>query len=242
MHLIALFMALLLFAPGQTQEHIPITLDEPVEVSVVALAPTTLLYEAQQDGYVTIDVRALEEGDAALDSVLWVLDAESRWLAYDDNGGVGSNARLEHLWLPAGTYTLVVDSFSGVGEGRLQVQITASSPYEAEESETEDGLQIAATLPENRVFRYEIDLRAGERLTITVRDTSGTLDPLLRLRDASGTLLASNDDHDSSDLTLNVLDARIVGWDVPAAGTYRIEVLDFLGHSGEFLLRIERGE
>jgi hypothetical protein len=63
---------------------------------------------------------------------------------------------------------------------------------------------------------------------------SGDLDPLLRLRDASGNVLAENDDAADSSLGLN---AQLLQVALPADGPYTVEAVRFAG-TGRYRLVI----
>jgi hypothetical protein len=62
----------------------------------------------------------------------------------------------------------------------------------------------------------------------------------LRLFDSDDELIAMNDDHGSQDLTLDVLDSRLLDVEIPADGDYIIQLTDFLGREGTFEIRVER--
>ncbi|MBZ0304058.1 MAG: hypothetical protein K8J31_30255, partial [Anaerolineae bacterium] len=56
---------------------------------------------------------------------------------------------------------------------------------------------------------------------------------------ADASLLARIDDHAAFDLTLNVLDAQIAAYPVPADCRCIVQVRDFAGAAGTLDLRIE---
>jgi len=78
--------------------------------------------------------------------------------------------------------------------------------------------QINADTPS---VRYRLTLQAGQIITLTMKTTSGDLDPFLLLFDDSETLLDSNDDVTPGDRT-----AQIV-LTVPIAGRYLVEASRF---------------
>src|SRR5690606_21953965 len=104
-------------------------------------------------------------------------------------------------------------------------------------SVTDGTITIDVRLPEDAIYHYALELSENDIITISVRDTSGTLDPYLSILE-NNSLVISNDDHQSPDLTLNRLDSRISEWHVLSDNTYIIEVRDFLGNAGEFELVI----
>ena len=88
-------------------------------------------------------------------------------------------------------------------------------------------------------FRYDFEGRQGDVVTISMRRLGGDLDAYLRLLDASGAELASNDDVREGDVST---DARIQDYALPADGTYTIVATRFQGQvgtsSGEFELSL----
>ena len=240
---VLVLLALIIPLHAQENEHLALTLNTPIQVQVTADKPGVLIYENSTSGSVfTIETRALSE---AFDSVVWVVDVDNHLLAYNDNalvsGEIETNAYLANLTLiEAGRYTIYVDSFNGVSEGEVEVVLREHDIFAVVVEETDNATIITASLPEDSVFAYPLVLEAPEILTITARDISGTLDPYLRIVDSSGNILISNDDHHSTDLTLNLFDAQIAEWEAPENATYTIEVLDFLGRAGEIEVQIER--
>lgn len=215
--------------------------DQPQTVTLDAAQPLALAFSAEPDQlWISVQVRSLQPDEPLLDPVVWITDADNRLLAYDNNGALDDpvGAYISALLLPAaGSYRVFVDTFSGVGAGDVEVLLRLIDPFEVET--LEDGWW-RASLPAGEVFRMQLPVAAGETLRITARDLSGTLDPVLRVLAPDGTLLAQNDDHASFDPTINLLDARIVGWQVSTQQIVTVEVLDFLARSGQFELRIQR--
>jgi len=91
---------------------------------------------------------------------------------------------------------------------------------------------------------FAVDGRAGDQLVAEVyaRRMGSPLDSLLRLIDAKGTVVASNDDHDDieSGLLTHKADSYLSAV-LPAAGRYFIQLTDAQGHGGsgyDYLLRI----
>lgn len=234
--LIMLFVLVLVL---QAQEIDHLVLDEALRIQLAPDAPVQLLYVADNPQTVNISARAVSDADDAPDAVLWILDSADQLLAYNDNYGDDSNARIEDLYLPhAGSYTIYVDSFNGVSEGQVEVFIEAHNRFNEEIESGDNSMLIRATLPEDSIYLHEIEFSAEETITIRVRDTSGTLDPYLRVLNSAGEVLVLNDDHHSADTTLDIFDARIADWTVPDDGLYQIEVRDFLGRAGDFELII----
>lgn len=235
---------LLMIAPIiSAQDAIEIAPGEPVTVQVNAEAPALLTFVGAANERFTLTTEAL--GDEPIDTVLEVLTPQMQQLAYSDDrlladGQIDRNAHLTDLFLPeVGLYTIRVDSFNGVSEGEVVISLEALPRSEAEIEDLDSATRIQTKLRQGEVFSYSITLEAEAQLTITARDLSGTLDPIIHLRDEAGAILASNDDHTSDDLTLNLFDAQIVDFGIGDSSIVQLEVLDFLGRAGDIEIRIE---
>ena len=242
-----LILLLLLTFPLQAQEDDErhYTVNDEAIVTISADNPAILVLANETAGTViTITAQAVDS--TWVDPVLWIVDSESRLLAYNDDtltdeGVIDVSARIENLILPAeGLYTIYIDSFNGVSSGDVEVIIRETDRFNIVVEETGSLHVMRLTLPEDSIFAYPITVQQGDNLTITVRDGNRQLDPYLRIIDSSGNLVISNDDHASDDLTLNIFDARIEGWVVPMDGTFTLEVSDFLGREGNVLLEIRK--
>ncbi len=93
---------------------------------------------------------------------------------------------------------------------------------------------------------YAFTVQAGETVVAEVRARrdGSPLDSFLRLRDATGTVIASNDDAEDKEYGLLAFHAdSYLRVTLPAAGAYRLELLDTTGRGGEaytYLLDIRR--
>ncbi len=228
-----------------------LTLDETRVVTFDAEAPARLTYEASGGEVVSITARTLEpatETPVERDLVLDVLAPDGESIAYNDDHQtdrtdlIPTDAAIDKLVLAQpGTYTLRVDTYGGIFAGEAEVTFSAADLYGATiERDTDSGTNIEALLPTGNPYAYTFEAASGDTLTFTARDTSNTLDPRLRLVDATtGDLLAANDDHNTADPALDLLDARITSFVVPATGRYTVIVSDFLGKAGRFALTVE---
>lgn len=118
------------------------------------------------------------------------------------------------------------------GEGNFQVGMRRTERLGSGSVETRRGAVDAARPSEYWIF----DGTAGQRITITMSNLTGTLDPLLRLLDAEGTELTLNDDAENAELGR---DAQIFEFRLPASGEYLIEASRFDG-VGDYQLDVER--
>jgi CHAT domain-containing protein/Tfp pilus assembly protein PilF len=98
--------------------------------------------------------------------------------------------------------------------------------------------ELKATDPPDRVQKrshvkvHEIELKAGEAILAHLRSVD--FDPMLRVEDAQGKVLGSNDDISAG----NITNSRL-GFVAPSAGTYRLVVTSFdAGQTGEYLLEV----
>lgn len=207
--------------------------------------PVLLAYETGSPGStITVTARSLE-AEGAVDTVLMVLSPNGRRLAYSDNHNSGlpalritDSAITDLILAEAGTYTIWVSSYGGIGVGDVEVLVNAVNIFRAQVMEADDGVNVDGFLPPRLVYEYAFFARGGDVFTITARDQSGTLDLRLLLTRVEGEIVAENDDHASGDLTLNVLDARIADFVIPQTDTYIVQVMDMLGRPGSFNLTV----
>lgn len=191
-------------------------------VTLSAERPAIITFAGDAAARVTITTSA----EATLDTTLTLFAPDNTksafaddWLAAD--GSVQRNAQLLDVLLPqTGTYRLQVDSFNGVSVGNVSVEITfANLVFTLEDS-------LVVSLVKDSAAHVVLD--SAGIVTISARDVSGGLDPLLIVRDADGAIVALADDA-PADAALNTLDAQMtLAWQVG----YLLEVRDFLGRAG----------
>lgn len=196
--------------------------------------PTLFTYIGTAQEVITISLRSVSDFDHPLNNpVLEIWDIDGKRIAYNDDFG-DKNARLADIRLPAdGAYTIRADTYGGIYAGDFEILLVQSDPFRR----AIDGDTITFHLPAQHVFTHTLKLQAGTLLSITARDVSGGLDPLLWLSDATGLVIASNDDHASADLTLNILDAHLQVR-IAQTGDYVVHIRDFLGRTGQMAVMI----
>lgn len=236
MRFLMLVLMLCVGIVAQAQHDTTLTLGESVTVQVTADDPAMLEFEGQAGQYLSLMASAQDAQQ--LDPVLEVLTPQMRQLAYSDDSrtrddSISKEAQITALHLPEdGVYTVRVDSFNGVSEGAVEVILTQVDIFDTTLDVTAAQTTIISKLPEDTIFSHSYALEADAPISITVRDLSGTLDPVLRVHDRDGALLALNDDHATTDTTLNVFDAQIRDFTLADATDIRLEVVDFLGRAG----------
>lgn len=211
-------------------------LESELTVPVRVDESTQVIFTLDEQQFISLEANSQTD---AVDPVIWIVDASQAVRAYNDDFQGTSSARIENLLLMAGTYTLYVDSFNGLSEGEVTLSLHTASPNDIRIREEDDMTLIEGRLLEDAVYRYTMIVTDDSPVTITARDTSGTLDPYIVVYDDNDIILAENDDHQSLDLTLNTFDARLSDFDLTDLDLITIEIRDFLGRAGQFQLIIE---
>ena len=176
---------------------------------------------------------ALTEG---LDTTLVLLDGDVAVVAQNDDVSEGNlDSQLVYQPAAAGRHTLVASTFTGDGRGAFAlafaVDPNAEPPFNYAGIEGSVIARHQGALSETQPsFEYQLDLAAGQTLLATADATSGTLDPVLGMKDAEGNPVALNDDR--GDGSLNAAFA----FTAPSAGTYTLEISRFrqTNTSGDF--------
>lgn len=221
-----------------------INLNAPVTISLDTSSTVLLNYKATANETVTITARALEENNP-VDPILTLTDDAGTELASNDDHRTNRtdlsprDSLIDGFTFPStGRYTIVVTAFDGSGDVEVLISDNSSTPV----AQTLGDDVVEGEVPDNGAFTQGIQASEGETLTITVRATDNQLDPKVSIIDASGAVLADNDDHTSVNPALTPYDSEITGFAVPATGTYTIEITAFAGNGGTFELTISRGE
>jgi hypothetical protein len=174
--------------------------------------------------------------DSGLDVAIRLLAPDGSEEAYNDDQqgaelyGVYDAQLPLHPFAASGAYTVVVERVQG--EGTYRLGIIADKAFELS---TDGVTRIEGRLQD--VFptqRWAFTGRAGQVFTVTMQaEASSTLDPLLRLLDADGRVVARNDD--AADPALGV-NAQLVQVALPVDGTYVIEASRFDGEGAYTLV------
>jgi hypothetical protein len=153
---------------------------------------------------------------AEFDAALEIQDKLGNTVESDDDGGPGTDARINRS-LPPGAYAIIATSSDGTGTGSYTLtavdpcrQTAAVQPVDTVSGALSD---TDCSLPSgNAGDLYVLTLTAPLSMQIDLKSTA--IDPFLELRDATGALLASDDDGGAA------FDAQITI--ALGAGTYTI--------------------
>jgi hypothetical protein len=210
-----------------------LVLDTAVQGLLTEAAPQQAwTYDAEAGATLTFSaIDATLSG--VLDVGLRVLAPDGTEIAFnDDQPGTDlfnpTDAQMTLTTASAGTHTVIVERVNG--EGVYALGVSQPQAFDLRE----DGVtRLDGALDD--VFpsqRWTFTGEAGTTLTVTMQSPTGLLDPLLRLYDAEGALLAENDDADDPELGVN---AQLTSVRLPADGVYTLEAARFEG-TGEYEL------
>jgi hypothetical protein len=169
-----------------------------------------------------------------IDSFLVVQDDKGMQLAFDDDSGGALNARLRLTPPKEGIYKVFAASLKGAG--KFTLTIGAAQPLKT--YEVGKGLKIEGKLERGKAsIVYQVKLTEGKTYVIDMLSPDQkALDPFLRLLDATGKILAVDDDGGEG------LNARIT-IRAPATGAYQIVATSFGGVGvGDFTLQVKEKE
>lgn len=206
----------------------PLTLDRSVAGTLVDGDETDEQGQAF-DAY-TLTLAASQRVQLAMasegfDTVVFVLDAQGEILKSDDDGGEDTNSRLVFIAPSAGVYTVRAARYGGEGQGNaytLTATGLAPVPPPPPPTPLALGRTVSGTLgdadPQDEEERpydaYTITLAPSQRVALSMRSTE--FDTILRLLDAQGEELKSDDD--GGELT----DSRLT-FTAREAGTYTVQ-------------------
>ncbi|MDQ7027809.1 MAG: hypothetical protein Q9P44_19885 [Anaerolineae bacterium] len=172
-----------------------------------------------------------------LDIALRLLAPDGSELIFVDNDEEGLtlnpfNPQIRSLDLPQdGEYVVIVELVSGTG--RYQMGLSKSRNLELETGELAVQGMLSEVLP---LQEWILDGRGGQSITVTLESVSGTLDPIVRVLNPRGDVLAENDDALDAGLGLN---SQVIDVSLPQNGAYIIQAARFFG-DGAYVLTIEQ--
>lgn len=195
-------------------------------------APASFSLTIPADTALQIDVIA--SGD--FDPVVRVLDAGGNVIAEDDDGGENVNSRVRlGAQDRSRRITIEVDSFDaewaeGEYGGSFDLRLETNAHAAVGTRPVTYGARETGTLMGDEHL-FTMQGRAGEQVEIALVATDDQLDPYLELRDASGEVLAADDDGGAD---VNAL----LRFTFPADGTYTIAARGFGESMGGYRLRV----
>ena len=142
------------------------------------------------------------------DVYLYALAADGSVLAYDDDSGDDYNSRLTLELDQPSAVTFIVTSFNGLGVGQFTLSMSTMQG-----DTTSTGGELVAGGEAKQAHQITV----ANTVQLVATASSSAFDTMLRLKDASGNELASNDDYRSGSLDSKV--ELLVG-----PGTYTLEV------------------
>lgn len=187
------------------------------------------LFRGRVGDQLSVEMNAGEIGD--LDPFLILTDIGGRELASNDDCEAGSSAALiRDFALPADGLYLIRATRYGFGYGATSGTYTLVIKTEAAPLAPSDdgsppvdlvyGQAAEGSLDlENVGDRFTFEGHTGDLVTISVRRTSGDVDPMLALRGPDGGQIEAND------RWVTDAEARLVRRALPADGTYALDVL-----------------
>ncbi len=155
-----------------------------------------------------------------------------------ETGISGQQVRIEKLPLPvSGTYQVLVAASDQKPGGRYTLELAETMPDSPEIPLTSYGRVERGLLgAETPAQRWQFEGAPGDVIRIRAETTSNDLDPVVRLYDPGGELLATGDDGTGLD--------AVIGHTLPAEGVYTVEVARYGAEwgitNGNFMLVVER--
>ena len=218
------------------------TLNESVVTLDAGHRDLSISVDLDADAIFVASTYALENGagneEDNLDTTLSLRGPDGAVVAENDDRGDGTlNSQIVYQPQTAGRYTVVVSSYSGLGEGDLVLQLAldpnARPPFDFSAIEGALISEHVGTLDaRTHELTVPVELAAGQTLMALADATSGDLDTVLTLSGPDGYPVAMNDDR--GDGSLN----SAIAFTAPAAGSYTLELSRYRGSdtSGEFRL------
>lgn len=181
-----------------------------------------------------------------LDPYLVVTNESGAILALSDDDGTSTNAEIPFKRLPVdGRYFIIVTRFgqehgTTAGEYSLELERVGTEADENTVLQYGDSVFGRVTSQEPTAF-YFLRAQRGDVINVSMRRTSGDLDPQLELATTDGLVLVTNDDDPNAEGTL---DAEISTYTILEDGVYLVIATRFGRESGQtegsYVLFVER--
>lgn len=186
------------------------------------------------------DVVTISLDSQVFDTYVVLQDSSGTELVVDDNSGTSLNALVEGFELPeTGTYTIVARGTLSSDRGTYTLTLQTDEVREAVSGNNpvsigtvSRGIAVTGTVTTDAGDGWTFAGKGGEAITIAAN--SDFFNTYLEIFDASGELIAFNDDSGPR------LNALIEGVELPADGDYTIIVRSFLpGGRGDYSLIVQ---
>lgn len=242
------------FTPAQVRADQPsqggntLTLDEPVTGTLDNTTYRTIyVFNGVANQVIALTMTRLS-GD--LDPYLLLTDDQGHILALSDDNGPGTDATIPFQRIPTtGRYFVIATRFGqehGVTTGDYSLLAEQVGANVTGGNGANPVLQygqsvIGRITNEEPLAFFFVRAERGDVINITMRRTSGNLDPQLDLATADGTVLQTNDDDPTA---LGTLDAGLTNYTILNSGVYLIVATRFGREAGDtegsFVLTITR--
>ena len=213
---------------------------------------------------ITITSESLGSG---LDTTLRIVDPLGEQLAFNDDAPPAAglsevlDSQIAFVATQPGVYIIEVAGFSGNSVGGYELTVDreravdggipsdepAQSFFDVEDAsllttELDETQRFEETLTvSSSVDEYQITLEAGESLTVSVEAAPGSgIDPTVQIVDATGAVLAFNDDAPDGSPVGNTRDSFVVA-NITRDDEYFVQVGSFSGQSnGDYVMNVTR--
>ena len=230
--------------PAAAQGGTQLEFGQPVEGALDDVTfRVVYAFTAAADEVISLSMTRIE-GD--LDPYLLLMDTAGTILAASDDGGDGRNALIPLLRVPVeGRFFVIATRFgqehgSTTGTYRLLLERLGESSPDGAALQYGDSVVGRITQAVPYVF-YFIRAQRGDVINVSMRRTSGNLDPHLDLATAEGLILVANDD---DPLAEGTLDAAIRRYTVQESGVLLVVATRFGREAGDtegsYVLTISR--
>ncbi|MBS0384273.1 MAG: PPC domain-containing protein, partial [Proteobacteria bacterium] len=210
--------------PGDASTQAQLTIGAPVDGEISPAGDSDwyrLHVERGQIYHLTLDGVSSDSSPQPLDTTLAIHGPDGQQLAFNDDTNGSLNSALDYAPAQTGDVFVEAKAFSDTATGPYRLTVTATAlPPDTVGNDASTRAHISAGAPVNGTLDYGGDVdwyrfsaRAGQMYAITLAGAQGAAnplaDPLLRVLDARGVEIASNDDSEGSlNSSLNFIPSR----------------------------------